>query len=136
MNAYISISYSKRKILDTALCTIINTLKQFKIEPLVFVDVYQFNAKQERQMMQQAFAAIDQCDILVAEASDKAIGIGVEVGYAKAKGKPVIYIRHTDRDHSSTVSGVSDFHIFYIDVNDLHTQLTHIAQQLIVTYIP
>ena len=130
MNAYISISYGKRKILDPAICTIINTLKQFNIDPLVFVDVYQFNAKQERQMMQQAFAAIDQCDILVAEVSDKAIGIGVEVGYAKAKGKPVVYIRHIDRNHSKTVSGVSDFHIFYIDVNDLDTQLTDIVQQL------
>jgi 2'-deoxynucleoside 5'-phosphate N-hydrolase len=40
-------------------------------------------------MMRQAFAAIDKNDLLIAETTDKAIGIGIEVGYAKAKGKPI-----------------------------------------------
>ena len=41
--------------------------------------------------MKQATADIDKCDILIAETSDRGIGIGIEVGYAKAKKKPIFY---------------------------------------------
>jgi nucleoside 2-deoxyribosyltransferase len=90
MTAYISVSYSKRKLVDKELNAIIDTLNDFNIAPFIFVDSYKFDLKQERKMMQQAMADIDNCDILIAETSDKGIGIGIEVGYAKAKEKPVI----------------------------------------------
>jgi 2'-deoxynucleoside 5'-phosphate N-hydrolase len=41
-------------------------------------------------MMAQAFLDIGQSDFLIAETSDKGIGIGIEVGYARAKQKPII----------------------------------------------
>ena len=82
-------------------------------------------------MMQQAMAAIDDCDILIAETSDKAIGIGIEVGYAKAKGKPVIYVRHADAAHSTTVSGISNFQIIYTNNADLAEALKNIIIQLL-----
>jgi 2'-deoxynucleoside 5'-phosphate N-hydrolase len=93
MKAYISISFSKRKFLSKELNAINEILADFKTESFVFVDNYQFDATQERQMMIQAINDIEKCDILIAETSEKGIGIGVEVGYAKAKNKPVIYLR-------------------------------------------
>jgi len=123
MTAYISISYSKRKLLDKELTAIIKTLNEFKINPFVFVDNYKFAPAQEREMMRQAMIDIDNYDILIAETSDKAIGIGIEVGYAKAKNKPVIYLRQKDAEHSTTVSGIRDFQIIYSGINDLQIQL-------------
>ena len=96
----------------------------------IFVDHYKFDLTQERQMMQQAMTDIDHCDILIAETSDKGIGIGIEVGYAKAKGIPVIYVRKTDAEHSTTVSGISDFQIAYADANDLQKQLAKILNEI------
>ena len=81
-------------------------------------------------MMQQAMADIDKCDLFVAEVSDKAIGIGVEAGYAKAKGKPVIYIRGKQAEHSTTVAGISDFQIIYGDLADLQKQLSSALKQI------
>jgi nucleoside 2-deoxyribosyltransferase len=125
MTAYISISFNKRKLLHKEVAAIIEALADFKISPFIFVDNYKFDLLQERQMMQQAMSDIDNCDILIAETSDKGIGIGVEVGYGKAKGKPVVYVRHKDAEHSTTVSGISDFQIVYRDTNDLQEQLVH-----------
>lgn len=71
-------------------------------------------------MMQQAMKDIDSCDLLIAETSDKVIVIGIEVGYARAKGKPVIYVRHHNAEHSTTISGISDFQIIYINPKDLN----------------
>lgn len=72
---------------------------------------------------------IDNCEILIAEITNKGIGIGVEVGYAKAKGKTVIYLRQQDAEHSTTVSGISDFQIVYNDTTELKTQLTEIIKK-------
>ncbi len=123
MKAYISVSYNKRKLADKAINAIISTLNEFKIASFVFVDNYKFDLAQEKQMMQQAITDIENCDLLIAETSDKAIGVGIETGYAKAKGKPVIYIRQKEAEHSTTLSGISDFQIVYKDTDDLKKQL-------------
>jgi 2'-deoxynucleoside 5'-phosphate N-hydrolase len=123
MTAYISISFSKRELVEKELSAIIDTLNELNIIPFVFVDRYKFELTQEKQMMQQAMTDIDNCDLLIAETSDKGIGIGVEVGYAKARAKPVIYVRQKMPEHSTTVSGMSDFQIIYSDTIDLRKQL-------------
>ena len=130
MRAYISISFNRRKFFDDELTAITSVLNEFKIVPFVFVDNYEFQSTQERQMMQQAMSDIDNCDILIAETSDKGIGIGIEVGYAKAKGKPVVYVRQKMAEHSTTVSGISDFQIVYSDGNDLQKQLANILNKI------
>ena len=119
MKAYISISYNRRKSLNAEVNGIKETLLDQKIESFVFVDEFKFNSSQENEMIQQAMRSIDESDLLIAEVSDKAIGIGIEVGYAKAKGKTVIYIRNENAEHSTTVSGISDFNIVYKDVTGL-----------------
>lgn len=123
MKAYISVSFDKRKSLSKEITAIIETLNGFGILPFVFVDNYTFDPTQEQQMMRQAMTDIESCDIIIAETSDKAIGIGVEVGYAKAKGKTVIYLRQQDTAHSTTVSGISDYQIIYTNTVDLKKQL-------------
>jgi len=130
MIAYISVSFKKRDQLDRELDSLIRVLNDFRITPFIFVDHYQFNQAEERLMMQQAMNDIDKCAMLIAETSDKAIGIGIEAGYAKAKGKPVIYLRSSTADHSTTLSGISDFHIVYTDVNDLERQFRDIIPRI------
>jgi nucleoside 2-deoxyribosyltransferase len=131
MKAYISISYNKRHELNNELQSIIETLKKFYIKPFVFVDNFKFSSGQEKEMMQQAILSINDCDLLIAETSDKGIGIGVEVGYAKAKEKPVIYVRNKKAEHSTTVSGISDFQIIYDDIKDLKEQFTIVLSRVI-----
>ena len=123
MKAYISVSFSKRKLVNKEIAAITDTLSEFKISSFVFVDNYKFDLAEEQQMMKQAMADIDNCDILIAETSHKGIGIGIEVGYAKAKNKTVIYLRQKDTEHSTTVSGISDFQIVYLNTTDLKNQL-------------
>ncbi len=133
MIAYISISYSNRKNLQVEVDAIMETLQQYGITGFVFADTYSFNASQEKEMMEQAFADIDQSLLLIAETSEKGIGIGVEAGYAKAKGKTVIYLRNKAAEHSTTVAGTSDFQIIYSDTNDLQYQLSSVLNKLNIT---
>jgi nucleoside 2-deoxyribosyltransferase len=130
VKAYISVSYKNRKSVDSEIEEIIQTLRESSISSLVFVDRYRFEPEQEHEMMKTAMSEIDSCDLLIAEVSDKGIGIGVEVGYAKAKGKPVVYLRHQNAEHSTTVSGVSDFQVIYSDITDLKQKLTQVITKL------
>ena len=130
MKAYIAVSYSKRKLVDKEIALIIETLNTFDISPFVFVDNYKFDILQEKQMRSQAMKDIENCDILIAETSEQGIGIGIEVGYAKAKGKIVIYLRQQNAEHSTTVSGISDFQIIYSNSKDLKIKLIATLNQL------
>jgi len=128
MRAYIAISYAGRKRLQEELEAIQSSLVQSDIIPFVFVDQYTFKPEVESAMMQKAMEEIDRSDLLIAAASEKAIGIGIEAGYAKGKGKPVIYIRHHKAEHSTTLSGISDYQIIYVDLHDLAQKLQSIVE--------
>ena len=78
MQAYISISFSKRKELEKEVQAIKNALQKCGISGFVFVDEYQFSAKQEKKMMQNAIEDIEKSAILIAETSEKGIGIGID----------------------------------------------------------
>lgn len=130
MKAYISVNFSKRKFLQHELDTIAEILTAFKILPFVFVDHYRFDPEQEQEMMMYAVKEIENSDLLIAETSYKGIGIGIEAGYAKGKGKPIIYMRHKNAEHSTTVSGVSDYHIIYSDADEMKVKLNNVLQKI------
>lgn len=131
MKAYISISFNKIHSLRKVLNCISAAVEAHDITPFIFCDHYIFDAAKEQEMMQQAFADIDQCDLLIAEVSDKAIGIGVEAGYAKGKNKPVLYLRQKDCEHSTTLSGISDHRIIYESIPDLELQLNDCIKKIL-----
>lgn len=131
MKAYIAIALHSRKKMDVVISAIQQQLSDCNISAHVFVDKYHFNSSQEKEMMQQAMTDISNCDVLIAELSEKAIGVGIEVGYAKAQRKPVIYVRHASTEHSTTASGISDYSIVYSSPHDLGTKLRSVLTEVL-----
>lgn len=107
--AYLAISRSNRQHLATEVEMLKTILKSKHIDLMVFVDEYSFAPNEERAMMRTAFAAIEQADFLIAEGSKKAVGVGIEVGYAYAIGKPILYLRKEDSPYSTTIAGCANF---------------------------
>jgi nucleoside 2-deoxyribosyltransferase len=124
--AYLSIGYQNRQQLQQEVDTIKQVLADFQTGIFVFVDEYRFEVHEEKQMMQQAFREIDAADLLIAEVSEKGIGVGIEIGYAAAKGKPVIYLRNASSEHSTTAAGSASHVIIYKNTADLVEKLTAI----------
>ena len=129
--AYLGISKSNRINLDIEIEVIRECLKEYEIDLEVFVDKYEFKYQEEKEMMKVAFDYLDRCDLLIVELSKKAIGVGVEVGYAKANNKPIIYIKRSDSEYSTTVGGSSDYIIEYSDENHLKNKLDKIMELMI-----
>jgi len=117
--AYLAISYSNRKLFDKEIETLIDACSKNNIKLLVFVDKYNFKRNEEKEMMETAFREIDKADFLIAELTTKSIGVGIEIGYAYAKGKPILYLRKKDSEYSTTASGSSSHIIEYNSILDL-----------------
>lgn len=71
------------------------------------------------EVMERAFARIRKTDIMVVEFTEKGVGVGIEIGYAAALGKPVIVIAPPEADISNTLRGVMRGLYRYNDPADL-----------------
>lgn len=127
---YISCSFSMQHELREAINTIKKAVTVADCTPFVFIEQYTFDVTQEKEMMQCALQDIDESCCLLAETTDKGIGIGIEAGYAKAQGKPIIYLRQAEVSHSTTMSGLADYHVLYRDTKDLSEQLNGVLLQV------
>ena len=76
-------------------------------------------------LMTRSFAAIDACDILVVDLTEKGVGVGIEAGYAYARGIPIITIAQTRASLSDTLRGISSAVVQYTQYNDLVDLFTH-----------
>ncbi len=124
MKAYIAHSYSDIHHQSAVIEAIISGLQQKGFEAIVFSRKYaSFNISQEKDMMSLAFREIENASLLVAEMSIKRVGVGVEVGYAVARGIPVIYIYKAGSNHSTTVGGAAAKTLVYKDIVDLKHKL-------------
>lgn len=116
---YLAIIYSNRKLFDNEIEGLKKLFKKNGVELLVFVDKYNFEKNQEKEMMVTAFKEIDNSDFLIAELTTKSIGVGIEIGYAFAKNIPVIYIHKKNAEYSTTASGSSTYKVEYESELDL-----------------
>ena len=72
-----------------------------------------------KELMEKTFEAIDSAEMLISEFSEKGVGLGIEAGYAFAKGKPIVVIAKEGSDISSTLKGISREVLFYSDVEEI-----------------
>ncbi len=71
------------------------------------------------ELMHRTFKEIDSSDIVVVELSEKGVGVGIEAGYARAKGKPIITVARRGSDMSETLKGISREMFIYQDKGEL-----------------
>lgn len=121
--AFISRSYEHREHYDAAIAHVVAGLRCMNMEGVDFVRWYSFAEGQAREMMAATLESIHQADVLIAEVSEKVIGVGIEIGYAAALGKPIIYLRKSDAPFSTTVGGLATIAIVYDNPQDLEDKL-------------
>lgn len=128
--AFISRSYQHRDLYNTTIAQVIICLRRMEIEGVDFVNQSQFGPGQWREMMATALQAIQQADLFIAEVSEKVIGVGIEIGYAAALGKPIIYLRKSDAPFSTTVGGLATSAIVYDHPQDVQDKLIEVLRSL------
>jgi nucleoside 2-deoxyribosyltransferase len=116
---FISYSYSNRLEFSEFHKSLKRYLEEnFKVE--VYSFVYDFKEKvSDKEMMVEALNQLSSADILIVELSYESVGIGIEAGYAKSSGIPIIYLAKKGIDIDSTMRGISDRVVFYKVVEDV-----------------
>jgi nucleoside 2-deoxyribosyltransferase len=127
--AFVSASFSNKKNFIAELDTIKKACEENSIQSFIFINEYACFAN-HKLMMEQAMKDIDSSDILIAELSDKAIGVGIEIGYAKARQKTIIYLKKEKSEYSTTAAGLADYSISYKSSQDLKDQLNHVLKNI------
>lgn len=94
------------------------------------------------ELMQRSFAEIDTSDLVVIELTEKGVGVGIEAGYACARGIPIVTIARQGADISATLQGISQNLFLYEDFDGLaqffcqfkpekfKNEMKHLAQQV------
>jgi nucleoside 2-deoxyribosyltransferase len=60
-----------------------------------------------QELMARTFDEIDTSDVVVIDLTEKGVGLGIEAGYAYARGVPVVTIARKGSDISATLRGIS-----------------------------
>jgi len=84
------------------------------------------NQFQPDEMMRLTFDEIDHSDLVIADVADWPIGVGVEVGYAYAKGIPILCICPVAKPVANTVAGLARWVCKYGSYDDLTNKLNSI----------
>ncbi len=72
-----------------------------------------------KKLMKLTFQEIEASDFLLIDLSEKGVGLGIEAGYAYAKGIPIIVIAQQGSDVSTTLKGIAQEIFLYRDTKEL-----------------
>jgi nucleoside 2-deoxyribosyltransferase len=72
-----------------------------------------------QELMERSFKLLDSCDTVLIELSEKGVGVGIEAGYAFARGIPIQVIAKKGSDISTTLQGIARRVTFYSAVSEV-----------------
>lgn len=58
-------------------------------------------------LMAITFRELARCDAIVIDISEKGVGLGIEAGFAFARGMPILVLAEADREIPKTLSGIA-----------------------------
>ncbi len=131
MKAYISVDTDTRKLLGKEIIALGMALSTANVEQFIFVDKHPREAGQEVEMLQKAMKEIDTCNFIIVEATNINVISCVELGYAKAKRKPIVYLQKAEATSDEIIFALSNFHILYSSPKDLFDQLTEFLKNVL-----
>lgn len=81
---------------------------------------------EEKELMRLTLLHIRDSHLVLVETSEKGVGIGIEAGYAHARGIKIVAIARTGSDISATLRGISDISYYYEGFEDLREFITQL----------
>jgi len=131
MKAYISVDTETRKLLGKEIIALGMAMGSANVEHFIFVDKYPMEAGQEAEFMQKAMKEIDTSNFIIVEATKVNVTSCVELGYAKAKRKPIVYLQKAEAETNEVLFALSNFHILYSSPKDLFDQLSEFLKNVL-----
>ena len=122
MKVYISIKYREDNGNKDCIEKISSALEQNGFETVCITrDIEKWGQVElsPKELMQRTFTEIDSSHLVVIDLTEKGVGLGIEAGYAYAKGTPIAVIAKKGSDISATLQGISQRLFLYDEFEDL-----------------
>jgi nucleoside 2-deoxyribosyltransferase len=132
MKAYIAIKYHADNRNRECIEAIAAALEERDYQTVCIVrDVEDWGRAQlsPEALMVRSFEEIDSSDLVVVDLTEKGVGLGIEAGYAHARGIPVVTIARQGADISQTLQGISHQVLWYEGWDDLKRVVSEIGNR-------
>jgi nucleoside 2-deoxyribosyltransferase len=132
MKAYIAIKYHADNRNRECIEAIAAALEERDYQTVCIVrDVEDWGRAQlsPEALMVRSFEEIDSSDLVVVDLTEKGVGLGIEAGYAHARGIPVVTIARRGADISQTLQGISHQVLWYEGWDDLKRVVSEIGNR-------
>jgi nucleoside 2-deoxyribosyltransferase len=83
-----------------------------------------------KELMRLTFQELAKCDFILIDLTEKGVGLGIEAGFAYAKGLPIVTMARSGSDISTTLRGISKRVFFYDSVEDITSCLNEIIKEI------
>lgn len=83
---------------------------------------------EQQELMRQTLIHIRDSHLLMAETTEKGVGIGIEAGYAHARGIPVVAIAREGSQISPTLMGIARSTYTYSSFEDLREFIARLTE--------
>ncbi len=124
MKAYIAIKYHQDNKNRATIEDISAALEKNDVETVCIardVECWGDVTFSPSDLMRRSFDEIDASDVVIVDLTEKGVGVGIEAGYAHAKGKRIVTIARQGADISETLLGISHKVMVYGCLDDLET---------------
>jgi nucleoside 2-deoxyribosyltransferase len=129
-SAYLALSFEDREKHRSLITTLRQALEQQGWQTLAPVFDWNESVTDYSDLMNKAFLAIRNSKVIVAELSNKSVGVGIEIGYAKSLQIPIIYIKDKSAPLSTTASGTADYYYEYENPDQVVSYILDICRQI------
>lgn len=131
MKVFLSVKYHTDMSNRGHIERLLGMLKDLRYETFCVVrdlETWGETAVDERELMRITFERIRASHLVLADLSEKGVGIGIEAGYAAARGIRVVVIAPEGCDISTTLKGIAEACFTYRNEADLRQFLTGLAR--------
>ncbi|MBN1260940.1 MAG: nucleoside 2-deoxyribosyltransferase [Anaerolineae bacterium] len=87
-------------------------------------------------LMARSFQELETCDVVIVDLTEKGVGVGIEAGYAAARGIPIVAIAQAGAPISDTLRGISRAVVMYTHPDELTGKIMTIPDLLMAAPRP
>ncbi len=134
INAFMSLKFHDGEEDKQKIESLTKALKKAGIKNTVMArDVEKYGKaslpKGKKLMIDYAFPAMKNSDMIIIEFSEKGVGLGIGAGYCYANNVPIYVIAKTGSDISLTMQNLAKEVVFYNSYEDISSAFKRIAKE-------
>lgn len=80
-----------------------------------------------KELMERSLEILSACELCVVECTEKGVGVGLEAGYAHAKGIPILLLARHGSPISTTLRGIARQIILYHSPEEFTEKIINLA---------